>query len=113
MTDGPRYREIADDLRTRLAAGEFPVGTALPAISDLQTHYDVPGLNTIRQAQQILQEEGLIKPRQGRGTFVIALPAEPGDQATIRAAAAALGETLNTAQTQYTQLMRLLGAPPD
>ena len=113
MTVSPRYREIADDLRNRLAAGEFPVGTLLPGISDLQTHYKVAGLNTIRDAQKILQEEGLIEPRQGRGTFVTALPATPGDPATIRKAAAALGETLATAQTQYTQLLRLLDATPD
>jgi DNA-binding GntR family transcriptional regulator len=113
MTDSPRYREIADDLRHRLAAGEFPVGTALPGISALQEHYDVPGLNTIRQAQQILQEEGLIQPHQGRGTFVIALPTQPGDPTTIRDALTALGATLATAQTQYANLKRLLDATPD
>ena len=113
MTASPRYREIADDLRTKLAEGKFPIGTALPGISALQETYEVAGLNTIRQAQQILQEEGLIEPRQGRGTFVIALPGTPGDPATIREAAAALGDTLATAQAQYAHLQRLLDATPD
>ncbi|WP_300641684.1 GntR family transcriptional regulator [Nocardioides sp.] len=47
-----RYREIADDLRRRITEGEFAVGDQLPSIAALQEHYDVPGLGTIRQAQQ-------------------------------------------------------------
>jgi DNA-binding GntR family transcriptional regulator len=66
-----RYREIYDDLRRRVLAGEFPVGERLPSIADLQEHYHVPGLNTIRQAQQLLVEDGLVETRQGVGAFVI------------------------------------------
>lgn len=58
-----RYREVAEDLRRRIAAGEFGVGSALPSIAALQTHYAVPGLNTIRQAQALLVEDGLIETR--------------------------------------------------
>ena len=67
-----RYREIAVDLRQRFAAGEFSPGEQLPAIAALQQHYDVPGLNTIRQAQQLLVEDGLVETRQGVGAFVLA-----------------------------------------
>jgi DNA-binding GntR family transcriptional regulator len=67
-----RYLEIADDLRDRIQAGEFPVGSQLPSISILQDEYEVPGLNTIRAAQQVLVEEGLLRTRQGVGAFVIA-----------------------------------------
>jgi DNA-binding GntR family transcriptional regulator len=65
-----RYREIAADLRTRIQRGEFPVGSKLPGISALQEEYDVPGLNTIRGAQQLLVEEGMLETRQGIGVFV-------------------------------------------
>jgi DNA-binding GntR family transcriptional regulator len=66
-----RYRDIAADLKARIDAGEFTVGAQLPTITDLQRHYDVPGPNTIRQAQQLLVDDGLIETRQGRGAFVL------------------------------------------
>lgn len=65
-----RYTDIADDLRSRLALGEWREGDRLPSIGDLQDHYDVPGLNTIRAAQRILIEEGLLRAEQGVGVFV-------------------------------------------
>jgi DNA-binding GntR family transcriptional regulator len=67
--------DIAVDLKTRIAAGEFGAGDQLPTISHLMEHYGVPGLNTIRQAQQLLVDDGLIETRQGVGTFI--LRAEP------------------------------------
>ena len=69
-----RYRDIAADLRTRIVGGEFAPGDQLPPITALMEHY-VPGLNTIRQAQQLLVDDGLVETRQGVGSFV--LRAEP------------------------------------
>lgn len=66
-----RYREIADDLRRRITEGEFAVGDQLPSIATLQEHYDVPGLGTIRQAQQVLFDQSMIVTRQGVGAFVV------------------------------------------
>jgi DNA-binding GntR family transcriptional regulator len=37
--------------------------------------YQVPGMHTIRQAQQLLDDDGLVETRQGVGSF--ALRAEP------------------------------------
>jgi hypothetical protein len=39
------------------------VGDTIPGIAALQDHDDVPGLETIRNAQKILQDEGLLEPR--------------------------------------------------
>ncbi|WP_112273650.1 GntR family transcriptional regulator [Lentzea terrae] len=44
------------------------------SINQLQDEYDVPSLNTIRRAQQMLVEEGYLRTEQGRGAFVIAYP---------------------------------------
>lgn len=84
-----RYLEIADDLRNRIQTGEFPVGSQLPSISILQDEYDVPGLNTIRSAQQVLVEEGLLRTQQGVGAFVIASqpPERPLDVVAVLEAA--------------------------
>ena len=72
-----RYRDIAEDLRRRIADGEFSPGQQLPSIATLQQRYDVPGLNTIRQAQQLLVDDGLLETRQGVGAFVLRTDAEP------------------------------------
>jgi DNA-binding GntR family transcriptional regulator len=66
-----RYRDIAADIKTRIAIGEFAPGDQLPPITALMEHYQVPGLNTIRQAQQLLVDDGLVETRQGVGSFVI------------------------------------------
>ena len=66
-----RYRDIAQDLKTRIAAGKFAPGAQLPSITSLMEHYGVPGLNTIRQAQQLLVNDGLVETRQGVGSFVL------------------------------------------
>ena len=82
-----KHVDIANALRERIRAGEFPVGTMLPGISDLQAEYDA-ALNTIRAAQGVLRDEGLLRITQGVGAEVIALPAGNERQliATIRTA---------------------------
>jgi len=68
-----KYRDIADDLRRRIAAGEYPVGSRLPGIPALQEQYDA-ALGTVRAAEDILRDEGLLRTAQGEGSFVLALP---------------------------------------
>lgn len=92
-----RYREIYEDLRQRIVSGEFPLHEKLPSIADLQHQYEVPGLNTIRQAQQLLVDDGLVDTRQGVGAFVISH--EPTERqvdvvAELRAARAAIDRAL-------------------
>jgi DNA-binding GntR family transcriptional regulator len=69
-----RYREISDVLRSRIADGSYPVGSKLPAIARLQDEFGVPGLNTIRDAYKPLVQEGLLRPEQGVGVWVVGTP---------------------------------------
>ncbi|MEO3780385.1 winged helix-turn-helix domain-containing protein [Micromonospora sp. B11E3] len=69
----PKYLDIANDLRDRIVAGEFPIGSKLPGITDLQGRYGV-ALNTVRAAEEVLREEGLLRIAQGEGAFVVAVP---------------------------------------
>lgn len=71
------YRAISDALRARIDDGVYPVGIRLPSIAALMKEFDVKGLNTIRNAQQILVNEGLLRPEQGVGVWVVAKSAEP------------------------------------
>ena len=64
-----RYRDIADDLRGRVEAGEFTAGRLLPSESDLSGHYSASRV-TIRKSLEALRSEDLIDSRQGFGWFV-------------------------------------------
>jgi DNA-binding GntR family transcriptional regulator len=92
-----RYREIAADIHRRITTGEFKPGDQLPSITSLMEHYQVPGLNTIRQAQQLLADDGLIETRQGVGAFVLRVEPRPRPVdvlAELRAARTALNAAI-------------------
>ncbi len=63
-----RYRSIADDLRSRVAAGEFAAGRLLPSESELSASYAASRI-TVRKALELLRDEGLLDARQGFGWF--------------------------------------------
>lgn len=65
------YLDIASRLRARIAAGEFAPGTYLPTLSDLAREFDASG-PTVRRAQGVLVDEGLLVPHHGRGVEVVA-----------------------------------------
>ena len=59
-------------LRARITDGEWPVGSRIPAEPALTVLLGV-GRNTVREAVQSLVHAGLLKRRQGSGTYVVAL----------------------------------------
>ena len=69
----PRYLQIADLMRQRIARGLWPLGEKLPSLEALVEEFGVARV-TVRQAVELLTRDGLVSPQQGRGTFVTALP---------------------------------------
>jgi len=69
MSNGSRarYEQIADHLRTLVAAGR--PGDRLPSEAELCTRFGVSRM-TARQAVQVVANEGLIDRRRGAGTFI-------------------------------------------
>jgi len=65
----PMYRQIADDLRRKIEAGELKRGSQLPTEMDLRDQYDA-SRNTVRDAIKWLTTRGLVETRPGQGTFV-------------------------------------------
>ena len=65
----PRYVQIADLLRQRIARGTWAAGARLPSNEELMREFDVSRA-TIRQAVDVLARSGLVGARQGSGTFV-------------------------------------------
>jgi len=69
----PRYAQLADVLRQRIARNRWPPGTKLPTLEALMDEFDVARV-TVRQAVELLAREGLVSAERGRGTFVTAPP---------------------------------------
>jgi DNA-binding FadR family transcriptional regulator len=63
------YRQIADQLRDLVGAGEFKVGTRLPAERDLAVQLGV-SRPSVREALIALEVEGMIEVRTGSGIYV-------------------------------------------
>ena len=89
-----RYRNIADDLRRRVEAGEFAAGRLLPSESELSAAYAASRI-TIRKALELLRDEGLVDARQGFGWFAAVDPLRQalGRLGTIEAQLTASGVT--------------------
>jgi DNA-binding FadR family transcriptional regulator len=64
------YRQIADQLRRAVAAGEFAVGSRLPAERDLARQLGV-SRPSLREALIALEVEGVIEVRLGSGIYVL------------------------------------------
>lgn len=62
------WGRVAVALRERLAAGDFPPGTALPSEAALVAEFGV-SRNTVRRAYRHLAEGGLVVVRHGAGAF--------------------------------------------
>jgi DNA-binding FadR family transcriptional regulator len=63
------YRQIADQLRKLIVAGEFPSGERLPAERDLAVQLRV-SRPSVREALIALEVEGLVEIRGGSGVYV-------------------------------------------
>ncbi|MBI1383377.1 MAG: GntR family transcriptional regulator [Rhizobiales bacterium] len=65
----PRYLEVASVLRQRIKDGSWSVGDKISTLEELEKEIGVARV-TVRQAIELLQNEGILKAFQGRGTFV-------------------------------------------
>ena len=68
-TSTPPSRQIAADLREKIASGELPPDSKIPSHITLAHDYGVSP-ETARKAVRILQDEGLVFTVSGYGTFV-------------------------------------------
>jgi GntR family transcriptional regulator, N-acetylglucosamine utilization regulator len=65
----PLYHQLREFLRDKIEGGEWEPGHQLPGEGDLQSEFGVSRA-TVRQALQLLENDGLIERIQGKGTFV-------------------------------------------
>lgn len=86
LRPSPLVDQAIQRLRAQITQGEWPIGAKLPGETTLATTLGV-GRSTVREALRALTAEGLLRPRQGVGVFVIAL--EPDGPLWLRQAAVA------------------------
>jgi len=104
----PKYLRIYAELRDRIEGGRWPAGTALPAQRELADEFGV-SMMTLRQAVQLLADEGLVGTRHGLGTYVTPRFAHDlGHLRSFAADLAAQGAPVTTRLLDATVL-----APPD
>ncbi|MEV4219098.1 GntR family transcriptional regulator [Nonomuraea sp. NPDC049725] len=63
------YQSIAARLREQIAQGHLAPGAGLPSEAELRRRF-AASRNTVRQALALLEQEGLVVARHGRGRFV-------------------------------------------
>jgi DNA-binding transcriptional regulator YhcF (GntR family) len=65
--------KVAELLIDKISRGDFPLGSRLPTSRQLAVDLGVHR-NTVSKAYRALAEQGIVYSRQGRGTFLIAMP---------------------------------------
>lgn len=98
----PRYVQLADILRERIARGHWNVGEKLPSLEELVREFDVARV-TVRQAVDVLAREGLLSPERGRGTFVTG---RKSDERKLRAITT-MGELAELYRDSQAELLNL------
>lgn len=70
IESSPKYKQLAEIIKSAICSGRFGVGDKIPSTSELMDEFGVSA-HTVRQSIGILENEGFLKRRQGMGTFVI------------------------------------------
>ena len=65
-----KYKQIYEDIKEAIKKGQFMTGSFLPTEAQLMKDYGV-SRTTVRKAMALLQEDGVVRICQGRGTEVI------------------------------------------
>lgn len=65
----PLYQQIMEQIKQRIAVGDWPPNTPLPSIRELATGIKV-SIITVKRAYLELEREGVIVTQQGKGSRV-------------------------------------------
>lgn len=109
----PLYLQILEQIRARVAAGDWPPGKELPSIRALAATLKVSVI-TIKRAYLDLESEGVIVTRHGKGSFVAesrtrSLSSKPQDRKLDEhlGAAAEIAQQLGLSHEELSARLRL------
>ena len=108
-TGKPAYQQVAEDLRRRIAAGEFAASGKLPSLSELQTTYGIT-VTVARDAIRQLRTDGLAVSHQGKGAFLTQGAAAAAKLADPMGAIAELQETVAKLRSEVGDLRERVAA---
>ncbi|MCP4692132.1 MAG: GntR family transcriptional regulator [Desulfobacterales bacterium] len=94
----PFYRQIIDQIRYGIAAGDLEVGEQLPTVRALAVQLKV-NLNTVSKAYRELEIQNILQTQQGTGTFIGAVRVNIADEERDRKLATICNEFLSIAAT--------------
>ncbi len=92
----PLYHQIEVQLRGLILGGQLAEGTLLPSIRELAVSLKCSAI-TVRRVYQDLENEGLIRTRQGTGTFVAGVELVAKDEHRLERAAEELERAVDEA----------------
>lgn len=95
----PIYRQVMDQIKLQITAGQLEAGQQLDSVSSLSSRLKVNPM-TISKAYGFLVEEGVVERRKGVGIFVAEVKQEKIDRDRQRV----LGEALRDAAGLAAQL---------
>lgn len=72
----PLYQQLAGHLKKQIQDGKYPVGSKLESEPEIAERYNV-ARGTVRQALDLLVNEGLLDRVQGKGTFIVTTQPQP------------------------------------
>jgi GntR family transcriptional regulator len=98
----PLYLQIMEQIKRRIAVGDWTEGQSIPSIRQLAVDLQVSVI-TVKRAYLELEREGIIMTQQGKGSHVAS---NPGLGARLRA------QELDQHLEQATRIAALLGLRP-
>jgi GntR family transcriptional regulator len=113
----PMYLQIMEQIRRRIAVGDWQPGRELPSIRALAAAIQVSVI-TVKRAYLELEREGVIVTRQGKGSFVassadIGTQLRRGELDSHLAAAAGIGRELGLTTEDVAARLREIAAAKD
>ena len=113
----PMYLQIMEQIRRRIAVGDWQPGRELPSIRALAATIQVSVI-TVKRAYLELEREGVIVTRQGKGSFVassadIGTQMRRGELDSHLAAAADIGRELGMKTEDVAARLREIAAAKD
>lgn len=66
----PKWRQVADILRARIADGTYPPGSRVPSVVALTAEFGIANV-TAHKVLRALREEGAIRTEVGMGSYVL------------------------------------------
>ena len=66
----PRWRQVADDLRSKISLGELAIGEPIPSTAQLQEQYSASSSVVRRAVLELMHVDGILDGKMGDGVYV-------------------------------------------